>query len=71
MYLSNCYADFLFEGIKEYSKIFEFGVPKVGILSAILFSVLIHSLSVDVALEANDYIICYADDICIKSSSKE
>ena len=70
MYLSNRTATVLHRGVKSnITKTFEQGTPQGGVLSPMLFNVLMHRLLSTLQLQMGDEIICYADDICIKAST--
>ena len=66
MYLSNRSASVLFRGVRSStSQSFELGTPQGGVLSPMLFNVLMHKLVADIPLGDGESIICYADDICV------
>jgi len=72
MYLSNRSASVLFRGVRSStSQPFELGTPQGGVLSPMLFNVLMHKLVTDIPLGDGESIICYADDICVRASSYE
>jgi len=71
MYLSNRSASVLFRGVRSStSQSFELGTPQGGVLSPMLFNVLMHKLVADIPLGDGESIICYADDICVRASSQ-
>ena len=68
MYLSNRTATVLHRGVKSnITRTFELGTPQGGVLSPMLFNVLMHRLLSTLQLQRGEEIICYADDICIKA----
>ena len=68
MYLSNRTATVLHRGVKSsITRILEQGTPQGGVLSPMLFNVLMHRLISTLQLKTGEEIICYADDICIKA----
>ena len=70
MYLSNRTATVLHRGVKSnIIRTFEQGTPQGGVLSPMLFNVLMHRLLSPLQLQIGEEIICYADDICIKAPS--
>ena len=70
-YLSNRSASVLFHGVKSgNTRTFELGTPQGGVLSPMLFNVLMHTLISNLPLQRDEALICYADDICLKTTSK-
>ena len=68
-YLSNRTARVLFRGSCSTSKSLDLGTPQGGVLSPFLFNVLIHRLLSLIPDIPGTTVTCYADDICIHSSS--
>ena len=71
LYLSNRSASVMFRGVRSaHSRSFDLGTPQGGVLSPMLFNILMHKLISDLPLHEEDTLICYADDICLKSKSE-
>ena len=70
-YLSNRKSRVLFKGALSDTKDFALGTPQGGVLSPMLFNVLIHRLLQNIPLNEHETIISYADDICIRTNSPE
>ena len=68
-YLSNRVSRVLFKGAYSAYEQFELGTPQGGVLSPFLFNVLMHRLLSLLPAIPGITIMCYADDICIHSSS--
>lgn len=69
-YLSNRKARVYYGGyLTEREVEMELGTPQGGVLSPFLFNVLMDKLISDIQLKPTDNIICYADDICLRSES--
>lgn len=69
-YLSNRYSKVYYKGyLTSEEKLMELGTPQGGVLSPFLFNVLMDKLLTNVELKPSDEVICYADDICFKSST--
>ena len=65
------YASVLFRGVKSTRmRSFELGTPQGGVLSPMLFNILMHKLIADIPVQPNEAVICYADDICIMTQTK-
>ena len=70
-YLRNRTSRVLFKGALSTTKDFELGTPQGGVLSPFLFNIFMHRL-LSLLPDVNDTTItCYADDICIHSSSPD
>lgn len=59
----------LFYGACSPSKEFELGTPQGGVLNPFLFNVLMHRLLTLVPTIPGTTVTCYADDICVHSTS--
>lgn len=68
-YLSNRKSRVLFKGALSETKEFTLGTPQGGVLSPTLFNVLMHRLIKQIALNDQESILSYADDICIIAHS--
>lgn len=69
-YLTNRTARVFYKGAYSTTKSFDLGTPQGGVLSPFLFNVLMHRLLSQLPGDVPDTTItCYADDICIHSSS--
>ena len=70
-YLRNRTSRVLFRGALSTAKDFDLGTPQGGVLSPFLFNILIHRLLCLLPDVDDTTITCYADDICIHSSSPD
>ena len=70
-YLRNRTSRVLFKGVLSPAKDFDLGTPQGGVLSPFLFNVLVHRLLCLLPDVDDTTITCYADDICIHSSSSD
>ena len=68
-YLCDRVSRVLFKGACSTYKRFELGTPQGGVLSPLLFNVLMHRLLSLLPVIPGTTIMCYADDICIHSTS--
>ncbi len=68
-YLCNRTSRVLFRGACSSYERFELGTPQGGVLSPFLFNVLMHHLLSLLPAIPGTTVTCYADDICIHSSS--
>ena len=70
-YLSDRYSKLYYKGyLTPEAKKFELGTPQGGVLSPFLFNILMDKLLKSITLPSNNCkIICYADDICIRTST--
>ena len=69
-YLRNRTSRVLFKGALSTTKDFELGTPQGGVLSPFLFNILVHRLLSRLP-DTDATVTCYADDICIHSSSPD
>ncbi|XP_064120882.1 uncharacterized protein LOC135225541 [Macrobrachium nipponense] len=70
-YLRNRVSRVLFKGALSTAKELELGIPQGGVLSPFLFNILLHRLLSLLPDTDNTTITCYADDICIHSTSPD
>ena len=70
-YLRNRTSRVLFKGALSTAEGFDLGTPQGGVLSPLLFNILIHRLLSLLPDVAGTTITCYADDICIHSTSPD
>lgn len=70
-YLRNRTSRVLFKGALSSTKTFELGTPQGGVLSPFLFNILMHRLLSLLPAVNDTTVTCYADDICIHSSSPD
>ena len=70
-YLSNRSSRVLFKGAISATRRFDLGTPQGGVLSPFLFNVLMHRLLSLLPDVPGTQVTCYADDICIHSTSSE
>ena len=71
-YLSNRQAKVYYGGhLTDRTVEMELGTPQGGVLSPFLFNILMDKLISKISLKPTDNIICYADDICLRSQSVE
>ena len=69
-YLSNRQARVYYGGyLTDREAEMDLGTPQGGVLSPFLFNVLMDKLISNIKLKPTDNIICYADDICLRSES--
>ncbi|XP_042889847.1 uncharacterized protein LOC122264841 [Penaeus japonicus] len=68
-YLSNRTSRVIFKGACSEYKEFELGTPQGGVLSPFLFNVLMHRLLTLLLETLGTTVTCYADDICVHSTS--
>ena len=68
-YLCNRTSWVLFKGACSSFKEFELGTSQDGVLSQLLFNVLVHCLLTLLPDIAGTTVTCYADDICVHSNS--
>lgn len=70
-YLNNRTSRVIYKGAYSSNKGFELGTPQGSALSPFLFNVLLHRLLSSLPDNPGITIICYADEICIHSSSPD
>lgn len=68
-YLCNRTSQVLFHGACSVYREFELGTPQGGVLSPFLFNVLMHRLLTLLPNIPGTTVTCYADDICVHSTS--
>ena len=68
-YLSNRSSRVFFSGAYSSSRSFLLGTPQGGVLSPFLFNVLMHRLLTALPVVPGVTITCYADDLCVHSTS--
>ena len=68
-YLSDRHSRVFFSGAYSPSREFHLGTPQGGVLSPFLFNILMHRLLTSLPDIPGTTITCYADDICIHSTS--
>jgi len=68
-YLCNRTSHVLFKGVCSSYERFELGTPQGGVLSPFLFNILMHRLLSLLPTIPGTTVTCYADDICIHSTS--
>ena len=68
-YLSNRTSRVLFSGAYSPSRSFHLGTPQGGVLSPFLFNLLMHRLLTSLPDTPGITVTCYADDLCIHSTS--
>ncbi|KAK3893650.1 hypothetical protein Pcinc_002563 [Petrolisthes cinctipes] len=68
-YLSNRTSRVFFSGALSPLCSFYFGMPQGGVLSPLLFNILMHQLLTSLPDISGTTITCYADDICVHSTS--
>ena len=68
-YLSNRTSRVFFSGAYSPSRSFSLGTPQGGVLSPFLFNVLMHRLLSSLPDIPGTTVTCYADDLCIHSTS--
>ncbi|XP_042891046.1 uncharacterized protein LOC122265711 [Penaeus japonicus] len=70
-FLSNRASCVMFRGFCSSYELFELGTPQGGVLSPFLFNVLMHRLLSLIPAIPGTTVTCYADDICIHSTSPQ
>ncbi|KAK3893344.1 hypothetical protein Pcinc_002898 [Petrolisthes cinctipes] len=68
-YLSNRTSRVFFSGCLNPLRSFHLGTPQGGVLSPLLFNILMHRLLTSLPDITGTTITCYADDICVHSTS--
>lgn len=68
-YLRNRTSRVLFKGASSTYKELELGTPQGGVLSPFLFNILMHRLLTHLPDIPGTTVLCYADDICVHSTS--
>ncbi|XP_068212642.1 uncharacterized protein [Palaemon carinicauda] len=69
-YLSNRRGTVMFQGYESTEKYFELGIPQGGVLSPMIFNILMDEIA-SYKFHGNSQVIIYADDILIQCKSEE